>query len=380
MMKQRQTDVLKFSCPQCGASVTLPGYADLVTCYSCGSTLERARARANGVALVTEAVAPEGQTLYSVRCSQCAGPLEVREGRRILVCDHCGVRVAVKQHGGFSRWYFPPRVDQPGAIRAGAVWLGKHPGVANKARAARFTEAQMVYMPVWEHKALVAGWEFGYKLRTQYELAGDEDNARLDLRLAREGVEEPYLQERRFYQAATNLDELGVRRPRMTGRELLVPLLAEEIDKSAIVLEAEGTAAEVAARAQKAMLQPVSGATSPDSHMFAMRERTSLLYYPLWLLHYECGSRFYRIVVNGRDGTVNSARAPAGGGGRVARLAIVAGVLTASIAFLLWVAVSWEAMREVAIVAAVIVSAIAVFSVWRFRVQGEVEYHEPFSS
>ncbi len=156
---------------------------------------------------------PEEQTLRSVQCSQCAGPLNARQGRRILVCGHCGVRVVVNETGGFSRWYFPARVDRLEAAGAGAAWLRDFPGIAKPSRAARFVDARLVYAPIWEHRALTAGWEFGYKLRTQNELVHDPtDEAggdHLELQVVKERVREPRLQERRFYQAATDFADLG---------------------------------------------------------------------------------------------------------------------------------------------------------------------------
>ena len=368
------------SCPQCGATVLLPDYVDAAVCASCGSTLTRdanriAPRRAPGAQAVEEQ-----QVLRSVRCSQCAGPLSAREGRRVLACGHCGVRVAVREHGGFSRWYLPAQVDRLEAVGAASVWLKEHPGIAQQAREASIAETQLVYAPIWEHKALIAGWEFGRKLRTRYELVGEERSERLDLKLVREGVEEPRLRERRFYEAAVDLAALGATRPRITGRELMLPLLAGEIDPSATVLEAEGSPDEVAAAGRRAALVPVSGAESPDSHVFTLRESTALLYYPLWLLRYKDGNRSYRIVINGRNGNVNSAEAPAANRARVALLVVQVAVLVALVGLLLWLGSSGEAARVPTAVGAVIVSVAAIVLVWRFRLQREVEYHEPFSS
>ncbi len=236
------------------------------------------------------------------------------------------MRVAVKERDGFSRWYFPVRVDRLKAVGAGSAWLEQHPGIAKRARNAHFVEAQLVWAPIWEYKALVVGWEFGSRLRTQNELVGEEDNERLELQLVRERVEEPHLQERRFFQAATDLAALGATRPRITGREPALPLLAGELDASALVLEAEGTAAEMIEKGRRAVLQPLSGALSPDVHLFALRESTTLLFYPLWLLRYRDGNRSYRMVVNGRDGTVNSATAPADITEQVVRLIVTGGL------------------------------------------------------
>jgi uncharacterized Zn finger protein (UPF0148 family) len=361
-------------CPQCGAPLDIQEYAGAAVCPYCGSSLALERRPPQ-----TPDAGPERPILHSVQCPQCAGPLGVREGRRILVCGHCGVRVAVRERDGFSRWYFPARLDRLRAVGAAAAWLGRYPGISKRIGDPHFVEAQLVWTPIWEYKSLVAGWEFGNKLRTRYELVGEEGNEHLDLQLVREGVQEPHLQERRWFQAATDLTVLGATRPRITGRELALPLLAGELDPSACVLGPEGTAAQILVAGRRAVLEPLSGSLSPDTHMFALRESTTLLYYPLWLLQYRDGNGVYRMVVNGRDGNVNSATAPADITGQVVRLGARTVLLAVIVALLVWLGVASAALRAPALAAAVIVSAVAMLRVWRFRAQREVEYHEPFS-
>jgi DNA-directed RNA polymerase subunit RPC12/RpoP len=356
----------------------LPEYADALVCTYCGSTLAREQVLEPG-SLEEQ---PEEQALRSVQCSQCAGPLNARQGRRILVCGHCGVRVMVKRTGGFSRWYFPARVDSLRAVASAATWLRDSPGIAKPARMARFVDCRLVYAPIWEYRALTAGWEFGYKLRTLNELvydAGADGGDCLELLMVRQGVKEPRLQERRFYQAATDFADLGATRPLVTGRELLVPVLAGELEPEARVLEAEGTAEEVAEKGRRAALQPLSGALSPDSHLFAFRETSALLYYPLWLVRYQTRSRFCHVVVNGRDGTVNAGRAPADQSSQIAALAGRLGVLALAVAVLVYLAVTRASGRGALVAAAVIVSVVAVFLGRRFRAEKEVEYYEPLS-
>jgi len=372
-----------FACPQCGGPVDMSDQADVAICAFCGSSLvlQRGSARApfgDSAPAILGDTAPV--VLRSVQCPQCAGPLGVAEGRRILACGHCGVRVVVKKPDGFSRWYFPVRLDRLMAAGAGSAWLKQHPGISKQARDAHFVEARLVWAPIWEYKALVAGWEFGSKLRTQYQLVGEDESARLDLRLVREGVQEPRLQERRLFQAATDLAALGATRPRITGREPVLPLLAGELDPSSQVLDAEGTAAAMVDKGRKAVLQPLSGATYPDAHLFPLRESTSLLFYPLWLLRYPAGNRVYHMVVNGRNGTVNSATAPAATKEQVMRVAVRAALMAVAVVLLVWLGVVWGAARAPMLTAAVIVSLVAILMVSRFRMQREVEYHEPFSS
>ena len=376
--EERAVDVVtgaRFTCPQCGAGVDMPKHAGMAVCASCGSTLTLAHDPQQ--APVEE---PDHAFLRSVQCPQCAGPLGVREGKRILACDHCGVRVAVKERDGFSRWYFPVRLGRLKALGVGSAWLEEYPGISKRARTARFFEAQLVWAPIWEYKALVAGWEFGSKLRTRYELVGEEQSERLDLRLVREGVEEPHLRERRLFLAAADLAVLGATRPRITGREPVLPLLAGELDPAGLVLEAEGTAAEMIDKGRRAVLQPLSGAVSPDTHLFALRESTTLLFYPLWLLRYRDGNRTYQMVVNGRDGNINSAIAPTAVTERVAYLTAQVALMVGIASLLVWLGFTRQPVRVPSLVAAVIVSAVAILKVWRFRAQGEMEYHEPYSS
>jgi len=408
------------TCPQCGAPVTLPDYADLAVCTFCGSNLRREQHRDvdewGPLRRETEADPPafdsdpagvagwgapptppggrpaplgdgpvpaaaEEQVLHSLSCPQCAGPLSVRAGRRILLCAHCGVRVLVAGGGGFSRWLFPQKVERIQALAAAGTWLSDYPGVSRRAREVPVTRARLVHVPIWEHKALVAGWEFGTKLRTRYHLVTEEEGAeRLDLAVAEEPFEEPHLQERRLFQAACDVSALGATRPRFSGRELLLPLVAGEVDPSSTVMEPRGTPADIAERGRKLALQPASGAADPESRMLILRESLSLLYYPLWLVDYQAGGRPYRIVVDAHDGSVNSASAPAREGRLTPSLGLRIAALVAVAVFALWLGSVVDAVRVPTVLVAVIVCIVAILVVLRSPGGGKVEYHEPFSS
>ena len=126
-------------------------------------------------------------------------------------------------------------------------------------------------------------------------------------------------------------------------------------------------------------MQPLAGALTPDSHLFAFREATSLLYYPLWLVGYQAKDRMCRVVINGRDGSVNSAVAPADNRRRIVHLAAQMAFTALVIALLVWLAVTRAEARMSMVAGAVIVSVIGALLISRFHMVGEVEYHEPFS-
>ena len=369
------------TCPQCGAPVSLPDYVDGAVCAYCGTTLQRTLTRVSEQARERES---QKQPLRSVRCSQCAGPLTAFEGKRVLVCDHCGVRVAVLEHGGLTHWYFPARVDRTGAVAAGASWLKDYPGIATEVRDAQPIEGKLAYVPIWEHKVLTAGWEFGSQHRTRVvvghnPLTGEADET-MELQLLHEGVQEPRLQERRHYLPASDFGKLGACRPRITGRELLVPLLAGEIEPTALVLEAEGDPTEVIESGRAAAQLPLTAAMNPEVHLFLFRETVALLYYPLWLLRFRHGDSYCHVVIDGRDGTVNSGQAPADQRRRTAVLLAKLVALAVAVVLLVYFGATYRPGRVPLLVVAVILSAVAVVSGIRFRPEKEVEYHDSFSS
>lgn len=310
------------TCPQCAAGLSWPEYADVVVCASCGSTLAADAA------------------LRAVRCPQCAGSLAAIGGTRLLACCHCGVHVYVSPRAGVDRWRLPLRVGAREAQDVARCWLQERPGLAPAARRARFSLVRQVYVPIWEYRALVAGWEFGYTSRVRGEYVGDPENERLELRAVREAVQDARLNERRHYECGADLGLVGGARPRVTGREPLLPLLAGDLD-GALVLEHRGSVDEIRARGHRFALQPASMAERPDARLYALREAVTLLFYPLWRLEYEVGGHQFAVVVNGFEAAVHAADAPAGGIHALqARLASLVGQ----------------------------------------RIQGTVEYHDPFAS
>ena len=198
--------------------------------------------------------------------------------------------------------------------------------------------------------------------------------------VVREDVQEAHLQERRFFLEATDFGKFGATRPRLTGRELLLPMFAGEIDPNAGVLDTSSDPDKFSATGRAACLAPVSEASWTDDHLFCLRESTALLYYPMWVLGYQRGNRGSHIVVDGRDGSINAAVAPASNRKRVALLVTQVAFLGILAAIFIWLAVARPQARDSMVGLAVIVSVAAIVLVWRLRPLREVEYHEPFSS
>jgi hypothetical protein len=258
--------------------------------------------------------------------------------------------------------------------------LSGHPGIARRARDVPVRIARLVHVPIWEHRALVAGWEFGTKLRTGLRLVTDDEGERLELTVAEERFEDPHLQERRFFQAACDLEGLGATRPRFSGRELVLPLTAGEVDASSEVIEAQGAPAAITGRGRTLATQPSSATADPHASMLILRESLSLLYYPLWIVDYQAAGQPYRIIVDARDGSVNSGYAPGNEGRFTWPLALRIAALLAVAAIARWLGGLWEPARVSTVLVAVIVCVAAILLVLRSPGGGKVEYHEPFSS
>jgi len=248
-------------------------------------------------------------------------------------------------------------------------------------------EAKLAYIPIWEHKALTAGWEFGVRQRTRMVVRHSpaiggvtgEANETLDLEMMQESVQESHLHERRFYLPGADFEAMGAGRPRITGRELLVPLVAGELDSSVLVLSARGGPSEVEESGRAMARSPLSGTMRPDAHIFLFREATALLYYPLWLLRFRQGESYCRVVVDGRDGTVNSGRAPADKTRPLAVVVAQIAALAVGAVLLFYFGATHERARASLLAAGVILSVVAVVLGIRFRLQKEVEYRDSLS-
>jgi len=280
----------------------------------------------------------------------------------------------------YERRYFATKVDRLSAVGRATGWLRDCPDVPDDIKAAAFVEARLLYLPIWEARAHLVGWEFGRKYRTKREVRRVGESEVVDLELVDETVEAGFFDERRFYREAVNLRALGVGRPHVTGREFTHPYLPGVLEDGAAVLEPQGDREQVWKEARRAFLQPPTGTLQRDSRLFLLRESYGLLFYPLWHLRYRYDRRLFDVMVDGRSGTVHAARAPADNSRRLAALLASYAALALLLAFAM---ASWRGGGVLAPAApyiGLLALASAVGVHWRFELLGEVEHHEPFAS
>ncbi|NLG67386.1 MAG: hypothetical protein GX536_06705 [Actinobacteria bacterium] len=317
--------------------------------------------------------------LRSLSCPRCAGPLAAQDGDRMVACTRCGGSFLLSRAAGITRRYIPATVGRLQAVGMAKRWLQQSRETPRDiGEASMITAAHLLYLPIWEAKAYVVGWSFGRKYRARPQPVGTGDDEGVTIQMVEEGVQEGLLTERRFYQAATDLSALGIGRPPISGREPTSPLLWGELDTDAVMLAANHDFELVQARAREAFLIPPTG-TVGSVKLFLLRESISLLYCPLWSLQYRYRDRMYQITVDGRDGTVHSARAPADDRRRIAVLLASCVALAMALGVVVWVWSRWENARQVAVGVAFLILVLTSMVYWRFRLLREVEYHEPFS-
>ncbi|NLT35415.1 MAG: hypothetical protein GXX83_05915 [Gaiellales bacterium] len=323
-------------------------------------------------------VAEARARLRSVHCPQCAGPIGTSSGDSFLSCEHCGQDYLVAGGGDYSLRYLPASVQRLQAVGAGSSWLGEQPGTPRDLRLAVFTQAHLMYIPIWLVEAYVVGWEFGKKIRARQQPIRQGDSEYVTLQLVEEGVQEGSFKRRRLYQAGTDLSLLGVGRPQMSGREPLLPYVPGELEREAAVLEASVDYEEVRDRARNAFRTPPQGSNG-FSRFDVLSEQTVLIYYPLWSLHYRYRGRLYQMTVDARTGGVHSARAPADGTRQLAAMVSTYAALAVALAVVVWMWLGWGVAREPAAYAGIAIFILAAGAYWRFYLVKEVEYHEPFS-
>ncbi|NLE74166.1 MAG: hypothetical protein GX604_06030 [Actinobacteria bacterium] len=316
--------------------------------------------------------------LRSLSCPNCAGSLAAQDGERRLECLRCGSAFLLPQPPGVPRRYFPVRVERLRAAGLAKKWLQENPDTPPDIDSAVVVDAHLLYVPIWEAKAYVVGWEFGRKFRARQELVRQGDDEYIVIKMIEEGVQEGLFTERRFYRAATDLAALGIGRPQVSGRDFALPYSAGELEEGAAVLDNNDDCELVMADARRAFLRPPMG-TAGSVKLFLLREAIVLLYYPFWFLQYTYRGRRYEITIDGRYGTVHSARAPADNRRGIVVLLGSYVALAAALGVVVWVWAGWENAREIVVYVGAVIVALTVGVYWRFRLIREVEYHAPFS-
>ncbi len=240
---------------------------------------------------------PDSQS-KGLTCPACASVVPVPEGARLVTCPACRQRLFVQGERGLRRWQLRRVVTRD---QAQQTLQGFFTGL-NKAgdlkRTAELKELFLVYLPFWQVLAQVAGWRLGRVRR-------DKDSTR--------PVEVEVLEEMQWDDAAVDVSEFGVSHVPIAGQHF-EPFDQDRLSAEGMVFEAAESStdalAEAAAYFQQVARDKKRLSATYLERFHLLRERLSLVYYPLWVARYQYRNRNYQVVIDGVNNKILYGKAP----------------------------------------------------------------------
>ena len=234
-------------------------------------------------------------------CPNCAVPVPVPEGRRVVVCESCGLRSLVQGERGIERWQVLRKVDRPvaeSAIKSFFVGMNKAFDLRAKAN---IRELFLVYLPYWRVQAYFAGYRFG-RVTT-----GSGKNKRT------KPIEVEVFEEMRWNDAATDVSEFGVNRVTISLQDL-EPYDSQRLHAEGMVFEPAESPTDAVQEADQHFTHRARQKKKLSRTFFEkfnrLREKLGIVYYPLWVARYEYKERNYQVVVDGVNGNLLYGKAP----------------------------------------------------------------------
>lgn len=246
------------------------------------------------------------RVLRDIGCPACGGSLDVAEGRTVVTCRYCATNLAALGEPGVARFMVLDRVPAEAAEATVRAWLAR--GWRKDSalgREAELTERFLAFFPFVRARCDVVGWVLGRE--RQRRRRGNRT----------EWVEVPReLQVERHVDRtapAAEMAEFGVGRVNLAGDELR-ELDEEALRRRGMVFRPQRAAGEVADAGLAAAMDEVRASVRLDrvtySWLARVREATSVVFYPLWVVRYTFRGRGYQVLVDAEDGSLAAGKAP----------------------------------------------------------------------
>jgi len=253
---------------------------------------------------------PRESRVQGLSCPSCAGALDVAAGLRVVVCPYCETSLLALSEIGLRRWAVRPRIDVAEAREVARRWLStgwrrdrrlRHEAVQG--------EALLSFLPFFRMQAEAVGFALGTEERRRTVGSGKNRRTETYEVDVERSVEKSF---DRTY-PAVDVAEWGVQRVDLRDDEL-VPFDSEVFKRLGMVFPPTGSEAEIteAARQQlDSIADPARGLKRVRFRFLErLRERFSVIYYPLWIIRYRFQNRSYQILVDGEDGNLVYGKAP----------------------------------------------------------------------
>lgn len=243
-------------------------------------------------------------------CSSCGGVLEIRVGARVVTCPFCSSALLVPGEIGVRQWAVEPVLDTDRALAVARGWLSR--GLRRDRRLRREAKpggAMLCFLPFFRVEADCVGVALGTEERRRTIGSGKHR------RVQTYEVDVERTAERSFDRTfpAVAVAEWGVQKIDLRG-DTLVPFDERSLQRRGMVFPPTGSQLEL----MQAALEGFRRRTDPSRglkrlrfrFLETLRERLSVIYYPIWVVRYTFRQRSYQILVDGEDGSVLYGKAP----------------------------------------------------------------------
>jgi hypothetical protein len=237
-------------------------------------------------------------TSKGLTCPACAHTVPVPEGARLVTCPSCQQRLFVQGERGVRRWELRRVVTRDQAQQTVKGFFNGMNKAGDLKRTAEIKELFLVYLPFWRVMAQVAGWRLGRVRR-------DKDSTK--------PVEVEILEEMQWNDAAVDVSEFGVNRVPIAGKSF-EPFDQDRLSAEGMIFEATESPTDAVAEAD-AFFQQVARSKKSLSTIYLekfslLRQKLSIVYYPLWVARYQYRNRSYQVVVDGVNNKILYGKAP----------------------------------------------------------------------
>lgn len=235
-------------------------------------------------------------------CPSCGGAIAIQEGDTSVNCAYCGSTLYVEGDKGVFTIAFKNKLTRETAVNAAQGWWRKGFKARDLKKTGTFNEVYPIYIPFWNISSRVAGWVCGYEERTHSDSKGHTTTEKIY-------KEEMVLQDLVFSEIACDPGDLGIRALRNFSGESsfedfeMIPTFESTTSKDDATAHARADAAQ----------RGRSSANVPHvtfENLHVLLKKTSMIYYPVWVVRYSYLDRMYILTVDGVTGEVLSGRAP----------------------------------------------------------------------
>ena len=253
---------------------------------------------------------PGESSVQGLSCPSCGGALDVSAGLRVVECSYCETPLLAISEVGIRRWSVRPELDAPAARKVARRWLSTGLNRDRRLRReAQQGEALLAFLPFFRMQTEAVGFALGTEERRRTVGSGKNRRTETYEVDVERSVEKSF---DRTY-PAVDVAEWGVQKIDLRNDRLL-PFDPEGLKRLAMVFPPTGSEAEVreAARRQVLASADPGGGLKRVRFRFleTLRERFSLIYYPLWIIRYRFENRSYQILVDAEDGSLVYGKAP----------------------------------------------------------------------